>query len=252
MTQHPEDDALQQFIQDPEADSGIALHLAQCTACRARVAALESLKRHAEWSGLYPAGERKAQLHAIANAYEMEQDMLQASGAVNADSIPSPWLRLKDFINRWHDYRVMPVAAMAMLLALVVLPWLLLQQQGPRVVTYQDNPVVEIMPRGAVPGLGFFDASKPEQQPFEGMDVSLQGQQAVMHWPELADAVSYNLAVYVVQQGEKRLITQQQSTSPAAKVKLDEQPSGHYTWLLTGKTHSGKLFRAEGGFVIGE
>lgn len=258
MKDHPQEQALQYFIEHPDSDAAdIALHLAQCGDCRGKFQAMEMLMHHGEWIGATDQVEEasiKSRLHALADAYEMEQDMGADVKAGVSISAPGAglWRNFIAALAELRNYFPLPVTAVTLVALLMVLVPLLLSQKQPRLIAYQDNPVVQYTDENPLPGIGFFAAQKPESVPFDAMVVELEGHQVMLHWPELTRAVSYNLSVYSISQGERRLIAQQQSIKPEASIVLNDKPGGHYTWLLTGKTDAGKRFKAEGGFVISQ
>lgn len=129
------------------------------------------------------------------------------------------------------------------------------KQPAYAVASYQDNPVVTFNgPAAPTPGMGFFRNAKQTLQAYSkvGINIEPTGKLA-MQWPAIDRVSNYTVNLYVIANGKKTPVAEQNTRQTNTVFKRLEIMSGHrYEWKLSGTTNNGKRFATVGGFVINQ
>ena len=166
---------------------------------------------------------------------------------------------LFDGIKKLLDFRppvwisVPATAAVVVALATAIFP------SGPMspaphmaIATYQDKAVIHFQGANPLPGIGFFSRAHSSTQAFGPMTIHYDKSQTLsLHWPQVADAATYHLALYLIRDGQKITVKALDTTTPQALI-TDFKPteSKRYEWTLNGETKDAGTFYTSGGFVI--
>jgi len=147
-----------------------------------------------------------------------------------------------------------PATAMAML-AIIVLVYPSASPTGDNmaIASYQDNAVIRFQDINQPPGIGFFSKAQRTSKPYEAMQVTLTKDSLNLQWPVVDKATSYNVIVYIINEGQRLTISEQSSNSNNVAINnFNAQIGKRYEWQLTGETSDAKTFTASGGFVINQ
>ncbi len=147
-----------------------------------------------------------------------------------------------------------PATAMAML-AIIVLVYPSTSPTGDNmaIASYQDNAVIRFQDINQPPGIGFFSKAQRTSKPYEAMQVTLKKNSLNLQWPVVDNATSYNVSVYIINEGQRLTISEQSSNSNNLAINnFKAQIGKRYEWQLTGETSDAKTFTASGGFVINQ
>lgn len=161
-------------------------------------------------------------------------------------------------LRQWMEIRtpvwltVPATAIMASLLSLVLIPLADLDRGKYDIIAYQDNPVIQFKSAQALPGIGFFSAANTTSKPYGEIKANLSNENTIrLLWPTVDDAVSYTMQLKLFADGKQTSVGSVTTASTLAMFKRADRDAGHrYIWKLSGKTSTGKLFSAKGGFVI--
>jgi hypothetical protein len=291
FSDHPQDDLLQAYRRDPDAErfSAISLHLAQCSECRRQIEMMETLQ------AVYPRIDNevpseaqqqridelandalsdtqrqqlkqeirenpvmlKSALYSLANEVQIEAP---ADSAFHAETLEPQglWSRVK----QWLDVPT-PVFGGAVAASLIALTVGTLQlntasldqdlADQPNIVAYQDSSSMRFIPPQSVPGIGFFSGANNYAKPYGNIELEFNADNRLqMLWPDVEGATEYQISLYRFNEGDKQLVHKATTAEPRTMVDLQlESYNQRFEWTLSGTTTEQETFITSGGFVIG-
>lgn len=204
----------------------------------------------------------KAALHYATHSSAMRRELDPAGqnnrSPVDRDQVDNTQFfdRLKSWLS-WKQPVWTTVPATAALVFVVVFNFNSLQIAGKQpaysVASYQDNPVVRFNdPSASTPGVGFFKSANQTLQAYSKVGINLEPTGILaMQWPAIDKVSNYTINLYVIANGKKTPVAEQntrQTNTLFEKLKI--MPGHRYEWKLSGTTNDGKRFVTVGGFVI--
>lgn len=206
----------------------------------------------------------RASLHYIVSSARLRRegvatDAAPASHGAGTVVVPGQSLpaRLWRWLWRpgpaWAGFGVAATAALVM--AVGVGPMLVGDAGQTRIASYQDEAVIRYQAAGETPpGIGFFAGARVGSEPYAGLRVAaLAGAGYLLDWPAVDGALAYTLVLNQVRGGDQVEVLRRETGD--TRLRLDAsvlEHGGHYRWLLSGQTADGRVFQAEGGFVISQ
>ena len=125
-------------------------------------------------------------------------------------------------------------------------------QQLPRIAAFQDNATISFQQAGVPAGsIGFFHGAQTRSEPFTGIDITvIDKKNLTLQWQPIANATQYNVEIYINRNGERIMVTQQDTDATHVTLNNIELLDGkHYEWQLSGKTQDGLQFQTRGDFI---
>lgn len=142
--------------------------------------------------------------------------------------------------------------AAGIIFALGLAPLLTPPVDKPTVTAYQDDARLFLIPADAPPGLGFFNQPEQHDLPFAGITVSITNESLRLHWPEIENALDYEIQIQAHDAANPRSLIQTRVTSPELRIDRNQLVTGkRYTWELSGIQRDGTRFLTRGGFIFG-
>lgn len=291
LNQHPDDQQLQAYLQEPEADRfiDISLHLASCVDCRQQLAGMQKFKSiYRQLKGVVLSNQQQQRVDEFTQQslsredYAVAQEEIRAHPAMLKSALYSLSLQpvavqagstqttsaiknQSSFITRlieWFNWPMpqwssVALASVITLMVTLVVDNTMLQQAANtslQISSYQDSENMRFIPPQTVPGIGFFSAAKNYTKPYQGLQVSLdQNQQLQLQWQAVDEATQYQVALYRFSNGNKQLVKKvtTQNTYAALQLQL-ESFNQRFEWTLSGSTSQQVSFITSGGFVISQ
>lgn len=291
LNQHPDDQQLQAYLQEPEADRfiDISLHLASCVDCRQQLAGMQKFKSiYHQLKGVALSDQQQQRVDEFTQQslsredYAVAQEEIRAHPAMLKSALYSLSLQpvavqagstqrtsaiknQSSFIARlieWFNWPMpqwssVALASVITLMVTLVVDNTMLQQAANtslQISSYQDSENMRFIPPQTVPGIGFFSAAKNYTKPYQGLQVSLdQNQQLQLQWQAVDEATQYQVALYRFSNGNKQLVKKvtTQNTYAALQLQL-ESFNQRFEWTLSGSTSQQVSFITSGGFVISQ
>ncbi len=288
--QHPDDELLQAYQQEPAADRFIevSLHLASCADCRqqlARVQNLRSIYRYIESETLSDEQQQRVEeftqqslseedyaaardeirnnpgmLKSALYSLSMPQDVLPHSIPANApDNENSFMSQLIEWFNwptpAWAGFAA--GAVITLTVSVLLLGNSMLQHGATssiNIASYQDSKSMRFIPQQTVPGIGFFSAANNYAKPYDNLLISVDDDhQLQMQWQPVDNATQYQISVYRFSDGDKQLVEKVTTRNTYASIQLQlESFNQRFEWTLSGNTSQQEVFITSGGFVIGQ
>lgn len=194
----------------------------------------------------------KEALHFLTHSAAMDRSLNNTAVVQEAEQ---PEVSLKERVTDWLQSWRAPVwqtasASFAVALVVGVLFLNSPSSDAPtNVVQFQnDSGLYWQLPQ---PGMGFFQLSTAEQEPFDGVLVEMIGDQVQFQWPEIQGVSEYQLQVQTLQQGNVMTVLNTTIDQTEVLESLTRFETGRqYDWTLTGLAEDGRQFRAQGGFVM--
>lgn len=121
--------------------------------------------------------------------------------------------------------------------------------------SYQDAPVMRFQSADAArPGIGFFAAANSTERPFTGVQLARPHAGVLeLRWAAVEDAAHYRVTLYRSSGQTRETLAEQTATTPFVRFNnFDFAANRRYEWEISGVTHDGATFRADGGFVVPE
>lgn len=204
----------------------------------------------------------KAALHYATHSNAMRRK-LEPTGQKNRSPVdrtrsdsPPVFERLKSWLN-WKLPIWTTVPATAALAFIVAVNFTTLEMAGKQptytVASYQDNPVVRFNdPATSTPGVGFFKSANQTLQAYSKVGINIEPTGNIaMQWPAIDRVSNYTINLYVIANGNKTPVAEQNTRQTSTVFeKLEIMPEHRYEWKLSGTTNDGKRFVTVGGFVI--
>lgn len=213
-------------------------------------------------------GALKAALHYASHSVAMEKTVLnppaikETAEQASRPSFFAPGVFKKGFLKQLaglFDLRppvwisVPATAAIVFALSIVTVPnWMASSSHDINIAAYQDKAVIHFQETKQLPGIGFFNKAHRSSKSFDAMKVRLSKNSVLeMRWTPVENAKSYQLALHVVNEGQK-ISVKELSLSDNRATITDFIPKygKRYEWTLNGETTDAKSFYTTGGFVI--
>jgi len=202
----------------------------------------------------------KAGLHYAVHRSALQRDLPQVHTAPPRSQQAGPAPSFLQYITSLFTLRLpvwIPAAtAAALVWAALGLPLLNTGDDAAHalpLVSYQDAAVMRFQSAdGAQLGLGFFSAANWTERPFTGVQLTRPQPQALeLRWPAVDNAAEYRVSLYRIADHAREAIAEQSTTAPHARFNtFDFAANRRYEWEISGSTHDGTSFRANGGFVV--
>lgn len=291
LNQHPDDQQLQAYLQEPEADRfiDISLHLASCVDCRQQLAGMQKFKSiYRQLKGVVLSNQQQQRVDEFTQQslsredYAVAQEEIRAHPAMLKSALYSLSLQpvavqagstqttsaiknQSSFITRlieWFNWPMplwsgVALASVITMMVTLVVDNTMLQQAANtslQISSYQDSENMRFIPPQTVPGIGFFSAAKNYTKPYQGLQVSLdQNQQLQLQWQAVDEATQYQVALYRFSNGNKQLVKKVTTQNTYASLQLQlESFNQRFEWTLSGSTSQQVSFTTSGGFVISQ
>ena len=209
----------------------------------------------------------KAALHYASHSHHSAKLRQQAAATSTTSHSVSPQLdkthTLLNYLKNFFDFRpplwisAPATAAIVLIMASAIMPsWLSEQSPDIAIATYQDKAVIHFQGAGQLPGIGFFSKAHSSTQAYGPMKINYSynhndTQNLSLQWPQVANAKSYHLTLYLIAEGQKITVKELDLTTSHALIKDFKPTAGkRYEWALNGETNDAKSFYTSGGFVI--
>jgi len=284
--EHPEDEILIAFFENPSADEfkDLSLHLAGCQSCRNQMSALSKLKETLleiattsrmdfsdatmDTDDVFTENQRppqnlKAALHFESHRAAMDRSLIQdtKTHTQKQEKTQETVSKKPDFgelIRRCLRLRTpFWLTAPAASFAAIIFIFLLFPAFSPEVeqlsiAAYQDNAVIEFQSKTAAPGIGFFEHARTNEKSFENIKISLiKNTDIALSWPPVENAIDYTLTLNIIQGGEKKGVDKMTTKETHVIFRKNTlEKNTRYEWRLSGQTQDDLIFQASGGFVI--
>lgn len=140
--------------------------------------------------------------------------------------------------------------AASVVFTLTLAPLFIPSAEAPRVTAYQDDARLFLLSADAPSGLGFFPQTEKHAVPFAGITVSVENESLRLQWPEIENALDYEIQIQVHETATPRTFIQTRVTSPELHIDRNQlTPGKRYTWELSGIQRDGTRFLTRGGFL---
>jgi hypothetical protein len=290
--QHPDDEQLQAYLQEPAADRFIevSLHLASCVDCRQQLESLQnfrSIYRYIEGETLteelqqrvdeftqqsltdsdYAAardeirnnpGMLKSALYSLSMPQQEPTQCVENSVSSTTEHKHGVLSMLREWFNWSTPVRIGFAAAAVITVSISILLNSSVVKDGANVsmtiASYQDKQSMRFIPRQKVPGVGFFSAANNYAKPYNNLQFTLAADnRLLMQWPPVAKATQYQVTLYRYSEGNKQLVKKVTTGETHAMVQLPlESIHKRFEWTLSGSTSEQVAFITSGGFVISQ
>gem|GEM_PF-1716669 len=204
----------------------------------------------------------KAALHYASHSAASAHLHTTTEHSVAPPSVAPAKLRgngLREFLKNALDFSppvwisVPATAVVVLILTLSVMPdWRDSSSSGYTVAAYQDKPVIHYQGSNQLPGIGFFNKAHRSTEAFGAMQIRYEKNRDLsLHWPQVPNAASYHLTLYLISEGQKITVQEQDVTVNQLIIEDFKAETGkRYEWTLNGETTDTRSFYTTGGFVI--
>lgn len=219
INQHPDDELLKAYSQQPEADEfkQVSLHLLNCRECREQIELSQKLKHDYRilqseqcsegqqsvvddflYNENSPAQHERLKLSIRKDPQLLKSALFSLShrardrqAVVDQDPLlaqsPSSgnWM---ETISEWFRWQTSTWATVSLTAVVTLtLTIMMIQPQGiapndiegVSIASYQDNNSIRFLSRNQLPGIGFFNAARQSTRPFENMQIKSKDNQTL-------------------------------------------------------------------------